>query len=98
MMKKVEVAIQDAESPVTSHQCSKCGYFEFEEKSIKKAIGQIKVKESPLQIKQKIIKLSQGRLGMYISRDVARSLDLKGGETVYVSVPEKKRMVCDVER
>jgi hypothetical protein len=34
---------------------------------------------------------------MYINRDVARSLNLRGGEEVYVSVPDKRRMVVDIE-
>ena len=95
-MKEVKVKIQDASSPVTSYQCSKCGYFDFEERSINEAIVEIKAKEAPLKIKQKIIKLSHDRLGMYINRDVARSLNLKGGEEVYVSVPDKKHLVVDV--
>ena len=95
-MKEVQVKIQDADSPVTSYQCAKCDYFDFEEKSMNKAINEIKAKEAPLKIKQKIIKLSQDRLGMYINRDVARSLNLKGGEEVYVSVPDKKHIVVDV--
>lgn len=95
-MKEIKVKIQDADSPVTSYQCSNCGYFDFEEKSINKAINEIKAKETPLQIKQKIIKLSQDRLGMYINKDVARSLNLKGGEEVYVSVPDKKHLVINI--
>ena len=92
-MKEVKVKIQDADSPVTSYQCAKCGYFEFEEKSINKAIDEIKSKEPALKIKQRIIKLSKDRLGMYINRDVARSLNLKGGEEVYISVPDNKHLV-----
>ncbi len=95
-MEEVKVKIQDAGSPVISYQCSKCGHFDFEEKSINKAISEIKTKEAPLRIKQKIIKLSHDRLGMYINRDVARSLDLKGGEEVYVSVPDKRHIVMDI--
>ena len=95
-VKAVKVKIQDAESPVTSYQCSNCGYFDFEKKSISKAIDEIRFKESALKIKQKIIKLSHGRLGMYINRDVARSLNLKGGEEVYVSVPDNKHLVVDI--
>jgi len=95
-MKEVEVKIQDADSPVNSYQCGKCGYFDFEDKSITKAIDEIKAKESTLKIKQKIIKLSHDRLGMYINRDVARSLNLKGGEEVYVSVPDKNHLVVNV--
>ena len=95
-MKEVKVKIQDAERPVASYQCGKCGYFDFEEKSINKAINEIKLKEAPLAIRQKIIKLSHNRLGMYINRDVARSLNLKGGQEVYVSVPDKKHLVVNV--
>ncbi len=95
-MKEVAVKIQDADSPVISYQCATCGTFDFEEKSITKAINEIKEKEQPLKIKQKIIKLSQDRLGMYINKDVARSLKLKGGEEVYVSVPDKKHIVVDI--
>ena len=70
-MKEIKVKIQDADRPVTSYQCAKCGYFDFEEKSINEAINEIKTKESTLAIKQKIIKLSHDRLGMYINRDIA---------------------------
>ena len=95
-MKDVSVNIQDADSPVLSHQCSRCGYFDFEEKSINRAIEEIKVKEQPLSIQQKIIKLSHGRLGMYISKDVARCLNLRGGENVFVSIPDKKHLVINL--
>ena len=95
-MKEVKVKVQDADSPVTSYQCPECDYFDFEEKSINKDIDEIKAKESALKIRQKIIKLSHDRLGMYINRDVARSLNLKGGEEVYVSVPDKKHMVVNI--
>jgi len=95
-MKEVKVKIQEAEGPVTSYQCGECGYFDFEENSINRAINEIKLKEAPLKIKQKIIKLSHDRIGMYINRDVARSLDLKGGEEILVSIPNKNRVVVDV--
>ncbi len=42
LMKEVKVRIQDADSDVTSYQCSECGNFDFEENSIKKAITEIK--------------------------------------------------------
>ena len=44
-MKEVEVELQDTRSPVISHQCEECGYFTFDEKSINKAIKELKVKE-----------------------------------------------------
>jgi len=95
-MKEVKVKIQEADSPVTSYQCNACNYFDFEENSINKAINEIKEKEAHLKIKQKIIKLSQDRIGMYINRDIARSLNLKGGEEVLVSIPNKNRVVIDI--
>lgn len=96
-MKEIKVKIQDADSLVTSYQCAKCGYFDFEENSINKAINEIKLKEMPLAIKQKIIKLSKDRLGMYINKDIVRCLNLKGGEDVYVSVPDKKHLVLSIK-
>lgn len=96
-LKEVRVQIQDADSPVLSYQCGKCGHFDFEDTSIKKAIKEIKTKETALTIKQKIIKLSHDRLGIYINKDVARSLDLKGGEEVYISVPDKKHFVVGIQ-
>jgi hypothetical protein len=96
-MKQVNVKIQDAKTPVISYQCSKCGNFDFENNSMNKAINEIKAKEMVLKIKQKIIKLSHDRLGMYINRDVVRALNLKGGEEVYVSVPDKKHVVLSFD-
>lgn len=96
-MKEIKVKVQDADSPVISYQCGKCGYFEFEDKSANKAINEIKLKEAALEIKQKIIKLSKGRLGMYLNRDIVRSLNLKAGEDIYVSVPDKKHIVLNIE-
>jgi transposase-like protein len=96
-LRKVKVKIQDADEPVVSYQCTKCDYFEFDDKSMSKAIQNIKVKETPLLIKQKVIKLSKDRLGMYFNRDVARSLELKAGDDVYVSVPDKEHILIRVE-
>jgi hypothetical protein len=33
---------------------------------------------------------------MYINKDVARSLNLKGGEEVFVSIPDKKHIVVEL--
>jgi len=97
-LKRINVNIQDADSPVTSYQCLKCGYFDFEKSSINKAINEIKEKEAPLKIKQKIIKLSHNRLGMYLNQDIVRSLGLKGGEEIDVSVPNKKKIVIGLKK
>ena len=97
-LKRINVKIQDVDSPVTSYQCLKCGYFNFEKSSINKAINEIKEKEAPLKIKQKIIKLSHNRLGMYLNQDIVRSLGLKGGEEIDVSVPNKKKIVIGLKK
>lgn len=96
ILKKVNVKIEDAESKAVSHQCPNCDYFTFEPKSTLRIIKEIKAKESPLKIRQKIIKLSKDRLGVYFSKDIIRSLRLKSGEEILVSVPNKKRLVLDI--
>lgn len=96
-LKEIEVRIQDADSPVTSYQCGNCGYFDFEEKSMNRAITEIKTKDAVLKIKQRIIKLSQDRLGIYFNNNVVRSLGIRGGEEVYLSVPDRKHIVVELE-
>lgn len=93
-LRKVEVKVAGAKSKAVSYQCPDCDYFEFEPMSSKVIVEELR--ETPLKIKQKIVKLSQDRLGMYINRDVARSLNLKGGEEVLVSVPDKKHIIINL--
>jgi antitoxin component of MazEF toxin-antitoxin module len=47
-------------------------------------------------MKQKIVKLSGDRLGMYFNKHVVNSLDMKKGEDIYISVPDKKHIVIEV--
>ena len=96
-MKKIKVEVEDANNKVDSYQCPECGYFEFEKESSKKVIEELREKECTLKIKQKIIKLSKDRLGIYINSNIARSLDLKSGQEVYASVPDKKTIVLTVK-
>ncbi len=95
-LKKVRVKIEDAETKVISYQCPTCEYFSFEPESVLKIIKEIKAKETPLKIRQKIIKLSKNRLGMYFNKDIIESLKLKSGEEILVSVPDKKKLVLDI--
>ena len=95
-LKKVYVEVEGAESKAISYQCKKCGYAEFEPKSSAKVVKELKEK-SPLKIKQKIIKLSKDRLGMYLNKNIVDSLNLKSGETVYISVPDKKHILVEVK-
>ena len=93
-LKKVKVKVYGAESKVTSYQCPKCDYFEFEPLSSSKVLEELR--ETPLKMKQKVVKLSQDRLGIYFNNNVVRSLDLKKGEDVYISVPDKKHIVLEL--
>ena len=95
-LRKVKVNVQGAENKVISYQCPKCDYFEFEPESSIKVIEELR--ETPLKIKQKIVKLSQDRLGIYLNSNVVRSLNLKKGENVYVSVPDKKHILLEVKK
>ncbi len=94
-LKKIEVKVQGAKHKAISYQCPKCDYFEFEPVSSKKVVEELR--ESPLKIKQKIVKLSQDRLGMYFNSNVIRSLHLKKGGDIYVSIPDKKHIVLELE-
>ena len=93
-LRKVEVKVQGATNKAISYQCPDCDYFEFEPVSSQKVVEELR--ETPLKIKQKVIKLSQERLGIYFNSNVVRSLNLKGGEDVYVSVPDKKHLVINI--
>lgn len=92
-LKKVMVNIEDAKTKAVSYQCPNCDYFTFEPKSSVQIVREIKENESPLKVKQKIIKLSKDRLGIYFNQDIIRSLNLKSGEDVFISIPDKKRIV-----
>ena len=92
--KKREVKIQGAKSKAISYQCPKCDYFEFESASSKKVVEELRV--TPLNIKQKIVKLSKDRLGIYFNSNVVRSLGLTKGEDIYLSVPDKKHILIEL--
>ncbi|MBI3034012.1 zf-TFIIB domain-containing protein [Candidatus Woesearchaeota archaeon] len=93
-LRKVEVNVHGAESKAISYQCTKCDYFEFEQKSSQKVIEELR--ETPLKIKQKIVKLSQDRLGIYFNSNIVRSLEIKKGEEIYVSVPDKRHILIEL--
>lgn len=97
-LRKVEVGVEGAEQKAISYQCTKCDYVEFEEKSAAKVVKELKSKETPLKIKQKIIKLSQDRIGMYFNKHIVESLDLKAGEEVQVSVPDKAHIILKISK
>ncbi len=92
--KKIEVKVHGATSKAVSYQCPNCDYFEFEPISSQKVVQELR--ETPLKIKQKVIKLSQERLGIYFNSHVVRSLNLKKGEELYISVPDKKHIILEL--
>ena len=47
-------------------------------------------------MRQKIIKLSKDRLGMYFNQNIIKSLNLKSGDEVLVSVPDKTKIVLEI--
>ncbi len=94
-LKKVEVRVHGAQNKAVSYQCPKCDYFEFERDSSQRVIEELH--ETPLKIKQNIIKLSQDRLGIYFNQNIVRSLHLENGEEIYLSVPDKRHIVMEIK-
>ena len=93
-LKKVNVSVFGATSKALSYQCPNCDYFEFEPKSTEKVVAELRA--HPLSLKHKLIKLSKDRLGIYFNSNIIRSLNLKPGEEVQVSVPDKKHIVLEL--
>lgn len=93
-LKQVAVRVQGAKNKVLSYQCQQCDYFEFEPLTSQKVVEELR--ETPLKIKQKIVKLSQDRLGIYFNKHIIQSLKLKKGEEVSVSVPDKRHILVEI--
>ena len=94
-LRKVKVCIEGARKKIQSFQCPNCEYFEFEEESATKVIEELR--EQHLKIKQKVIKLSNNRLGIYFNKHIVESLGIKHGETISVTVPDKKHILIKLE-
>ncbi|MEK6968521.1 MAG: hypothetical protein AABX51_07895 [Nanoarchaeota archaeon] len=95
LLRKVEVKIQGAVNKAASYQCPKCDYFEFEQKSALNVIDELK--DTPLKIKHKVVRLSAERLGIYFNNHIIRSLGIKKGENIYISVPDKRHILIELE-
>lgn len=96
-MKAANVSVEGADTKVKSYQCASCDYIEFDEGTSKEVVAELKAKESPLQMEQTIVKLSHDRLGLYLNKHIVKSLHLKAGEQVQVSVPSKNRIVIRLQ-
>ena len=88
--KAVERLIEEA----VRYQCGTCEYSKLEPVESRTATPPLM--SSPLQLKQKITTLSQGRLGLYLNQDVVRSLGLKAGQEIHLSVPDEKTVVINI--
>ena len=94
-MKDVLVKVAGAQSKALSHQCVSCDYFEFEQDSSRKVLDELR--NTPLKIKQRIVKLSQDRLGMYFNKHIVESLNLEKGSEISVSVPDKRHIIIELD-
>lgn len=92
-LRKVSVKVEGASKKAVSYQCSSCGFFMFEKASAQRVLKELR--ETPLKIRQRVIKLSKDRLGMYLNTNVVRSLNIKKGEEVYVSVPDSRHILIE---
>lgn len=90
----VDVAVAGAQHKARSYQCSGCDYFTFEPESSRNVLAELR--DTPLKIRQKIVKLSKDRLGMYFNTHVVQSLGLKKGEEIAISVPDKRHVVIEL--
>lgn len=93
-LKKTLVTVAGAKTKAISYQCPKCDYFSFEPASSQRVLEELH--DTPLKIKQKLVKLSHDRLGIYLNQNIIRSLELKKGEDVYVSVPDKRHILIEL--
>lgn len=92
-LKKISVAVEGTRKKAASYQCTNCNFFMFERESAQKVLKELR--DTPLKIRQRVIKLSKDRLGMYLNTNVVRSLNIKKGEEVLVSVPDSKHIIIE---
>lgn len=61
IIRKVEVGVEGTEQKAISYQCTKCDYFEFEEKSAAKVIKEIEIQGNAVKNKTKNNKIISGQ-------------------------------------
>ena len=91
---RINVKVYGAQQKALSFQCGKCEYMEFDPLSSRKVVEELRA--NPLKIKQKVVKLSQDRLGIYFNKHIVESLGIKKGEEISVSVPDKKHILIEL--
>ena len=74
-LEKLEVHVEDTDKTTTGWKCKDCGEYYFDQAESKAIYEDLSQKETPaLNIKQKIVKLSKDRLGIYLNKDVIRCI------------------------
>jgi transposase-like protein len=94
-LERIEVSVGGASKKAVSWQCGNCGYVKFDKESSDGIIKELREKEAVLKMKQKLIKLSHDRLGIYLNKDVIRSLNLRAGAEIFISVPDKNKIIIE---
>tara|TARA_Y100000031_G_C8193799_1_gene372699 strand:- start:555 stop:875 length:321 start_codon:yes stop_codon:yes gene_type:complete len=89
--KEAFIHIDGSTTKVRSNHCPPCNYISFDPAVTNTIIQELP--KSPLKIKQKIIKLSQDRLGIYLNTHIVESLNLKKGEELLISVPDSNHIL-----
>lgn len=98
-LKSFDVEVEDADLPTVGQECAKCGELYFDEIKSRAVVESLRKKEQEVEeppvfgIRQKVIKLSKGRVGLYLSKDVARSTVFKPGKEIELKVLDKKRIL-----
>lgn len=95
-MRKILVEVEGAGNKILSYQCKNCGKIEFDKKTGMKVVKELEENEA-LSIQQKLINLSHGRIGTYFNKNIIRSLNLKAGMDIYVTVPDRNHMVIEIK-
>lgn len=96
-MHEIKVNVEGAKLSATGWECKICGNIKFDTESGLKIVEELEQKKMqfPLNIEQKLTKLSYERLGFYFNRDIVRCLDLKQGEKIYLTVLDKKHLLIN---
>ena len=96
-MEEIRVNVQGAGLSAKGWECPKCGDIKFDKESGLKVIEELEKKKlnCPLNMEQKITKLSYNRLGFYFNRDIVRCLDLKPGEKVFLTILDKNNILIN---
>jgi hypothetical protein len=95
-MRRISVEVEGSDTKSIGYRCDNCNNLEFDKKSGMKVVKELREKEA-LSIQQKLINLSHGRVGTYFNKNIVRSLNLKAGMQISITVPDKKHMIIEIE-